>query len=98
MEQETVRRAAGWRAIFVGVLAMMTAAPSFAQVVLGQLELRWGDPQRAPGQAMRPDRFTATLVTDAGKRIALDPARAKRAAGDLYALANRRVAVEFAAA
>lgn len=81
----------------MGMLAMMAAAPSFAQVALGQLELRWGDPHRIQGQTMRPDRFTATLVTDEGMRIALDPAQAKRAAGDLYALANRRVAVEFAA-
>lgn len=98
MEQGVVRGRAGWRAAFVGVLAMMTAAPAFAQVVLGHLELHWGDPQRVEGRAKRPDRFTATLVTDDGGRIALDPAQAKRAAGDLYALANRHVAVEFTAA
>ena len=82
----------------MGVLAMVASVPAFAQVVLGQLELRWGDPQRVHAQAMRPDRFTATLVTDDGRRHPLDPAQARRAAGDLYALANRRVAVEFAAA
>jgi hypothetical protein len=98
MGQGTMRRAAGWRAVFAGALAMMTAVPAFAQVVVGQLELRWGDPHRVHGQALPPERFTATLVADDGERIALDPAQAKRAAGDLYALANRRVAVEFAAA
>jgi len=76
----------------------MAAAPAFAQVVVGQLELRWGDSQRVRGQATRPDRFTATLVADDGRRHPLDPAQARRAAGDLYALANRRVAVEFAPA
>jgi M6 family metalloprotease-like protein len=96
MGQGTARRAAGWRTAFVGILALISAAPASAQVVLGQLELRWGDAQLAHGQVQQPERFTATLVTDDGKRHPLDPAQARRAAGDLYALANRRVAVEFA--
>ena len=33
-------------------------------------------------------RFVATLVGDDGTRRALDPAQARRAAGDLYALAK----------
>jgi M6 family metalloprotease-like protein len=67
------------------------------EIVQGMLELRWGDPNGGAGEPARPSRFTATLVTDDGRRIALEPGQAKRAAGDLYALANRRVAIEFAA-
>ncbi len=66
-----------------------------AEIVQGQLELRWGDPMPAPGKSERPSRFIATLVTDGGTRHVLNPAQARRAAVDLYALANRRVAVEF---
>jgi hypothetical protein len=65
----------------------------------GTLQLEWGDPARpAPGRVRLAPRFNAHLVKDDGSRIALDPAQARRAAGDLYVLANRRVAVAFAAA
>lgn len=83
-------------AMVVLLLAGWLAAPVHAAEVTGRLELRWGDPVRA--QAGAGERFTATLVADDGTRYALDPAQARRAAGDLYALANRRVAVEFAVA
>ena len=56
----------------------------------GRLEMVWGD---APQQ---PHRFQVNLVDDAGRRHALDPERAARAAGDLHALFGRRVAVSFA--
>ncbi|MGH8063192.1 MAG: hypothetical protein ACREO7_14395 [Pseudoxanthomonas sp.] len=69
-----------------------------AEIVQGQLELRWGDPIPMHGKSQLPPRFVATLVGDDGTRRALDPAQARRAAGDLYALANRRVAVEFSSA
>ncbi len=69
-----------------------------AEIVQGQLELRWGDPVPMQGKSQLPTRFVATLVGDDGTRRALDPAQARRAAGDLYALANRRVAVEFSSA
>ena len=69
-----------------------------AEIVQGQLELRWGDPVPVHGKSQLPSRFVATLVGDDGTRRALDPAQARRAAGDLYALANRRVAVEFSQA
>lgn len=69
-----------------------------AEIVQGQLELRWGDPIPAHGKSQSPSRFVATLVGDDGSRRTLDPAQARRAAGDLYALANRRVAVEFSQA
>ncbi len=64
----------------------------------GTLQLEWGDPARpAPGRARLAPRFNAHLVKDDGSRIVLDPVQARRAAGDLYVLANRRVVVAFAA-
>ena len=63
----------------------------------GLLQLEWGDPPpAAAGQPRLAPRFHASLLKDDGSRIALDPAQAKLAAGDLYVLANRRVAVAFA--
>lgn len=80
-------------------LVLMTALPAArAETVQGQLELRWGDPAVVQGKARLPSRFLATLVGDDGSRRALDPAQARRAAVDLYALGNRRVAVEFSPA
>ncbi|KRA53743.1 hypothetical protein ASD77_03535 [Pseudoxanthomonas sp. Root65] len=63
----------------------------------GLLQLEWGDPPPvAAGQARLSPRFNASLLKDDGSRIPLDPAQARLAAGDLYVLANRRVAVAFA--
>ena len=63
----------------------------------GLLQLEWGDPPpAAAGQQRLAPRFNASLLKDDGSRIALDPAQARLAAGDLYVLANRRVAVAFA--
>ncbi|MDR7068246.1 hypothetical protein J2X02_001063 [Pseudoxanthomonas japonensis] len=63
----------------------------------GLLQLAWGDPPRATaGQPRLAPRFNASLLKDDGSRLALDPEQAKLAAGDLYVLANRRVAVAFA--
>jgi hypothetical protein len=83
-------------ALVAGGLLLLGCGAATAQVVQGRLELQWGDPAPAPAQDLRPTRLLATLVTDDGVRIALDPAQARRAAGDLYALSNRRVAVAFA--
>lgn len=79
------------------LLAVLLATPgAIAQeLTQGMLELRWGDPDPR-ARHPREGRFTATLVMDDGLRVPLDPDRAQRAAGDLYALANRRVAVELA--
>ncbi|WP_411833902.1 hypothetical protein [Pseudoxanthomonas mexicana] len=66
-----------------------------AETVQGQLELAWGDPLPVPG-APRSAQLHATLLTDNGVRLSLDAAQAKAAAGDLYALSGRRVAVSFA--
>jgi len=80
---------------FLVTLSMLAcSADLHAEVVQGGLELRWGDPSASSRTTVAP-AFSATLVLDNGARIALDPETARRAAGDLYALANRRVAVEF---
>lgn len=65
-------------------------------IVHGVLQLRWGDAPRAPkGVAPSSSPFEAWLDAGPGKRYRLDVAQARRAAGDLYALANRRVAVSY---
>ncbi len=81
----------------LGWVMVMCAMQAQAEIVQGQMQLQWGDPRGGAGQAKRPGRFLASLMTDDGKRHVLDPAQARIAAGDLYALANRRVAVEFSA-
>ena len=58
----------------------------------GRLELEWGD--AAPGSQV-PHVFKVAVVDDAGRRHELDPDQALRAAGDLYALYQRRVAVSL---
>jgi M6 family metalloprotease-like protein len=74
-------------------LSCMSLVAGAQEVLTGRLELLWGDPrQPASGDA---EQFSVTLVTDDGSRLALDPAQARRAAGDLYALANRRVGVSM---
>src|SRR5690606_23231461 len=75
-------------------LAGLLAGTAHGEVVQGGLELRWGDGAPAPGARLAP-KFEATLALDGGGRIALDAAQARRGAGDLHALANRRVAVAF---
>lgn len=88
------------------VLAMSAAASgAHAQTVTGHLELQWGDPSpqalaqyKSGRSAHGAPRFEAVLLTDRGVRIALDPEQAQRAAGDLYALSGRRVAVVLAQA
>lgn len=61
------------------------------EIVQGKLELLWGD---APD---RPHAFKASLLRDDGTRLELDPQQAKRAAGDLYALMNKQVAISVVA-
>ncbi len=85
------------RALLAGALLVLGCGAANAQVVQGQLELQWGDPSPMAAGPKLPAQLLATLVTDDGMRIALDPAQARRAAGDLYALSNRRIAVSFAA-
>ncbi len=80
----------------IGFVALSGAAR--AEIVQGTLQLQWGDPQGGPGQGNRhqASKFVATLVADNGKRYPLDTKQALRAADNLYALANRRVAIDFA--
>ena len=88
------------RILIAGLVLAFAAWPACAEagVVQGWLELAWGDPDPAPRSrlAAREPRFIATLMTDDGRRIALDADQALLAAGDLHVLANRRVAVAFA--
>ena len=82
--------------IGLAALALLAGAPAAqGEVLQGSLELRWGDPI-APGadDGLAP-RFEAYLVLDAGVRVELDADQARRGAGGLYALARRRVAIEF---
>lgn len=94
--KDVSRRTAGLAVGFL--LGLSQAAGVQAQTIeQGLLQLEWGDPPRAAaGQPRLAPRFNASLLRDDGSRIALDPAQAKLAAGDLYVLANRRVAVAFA--
>ncbi len=96
MDSWTTERSRGVLACGLGVLLMCAGAHAHAETVQGTLQLQWGDP-RQDGQvpSRTASRFLATLVGDDGRRYALDGAQARLAAGDLYALANRRVAVEF---
>lgn len=82
----------GFYKIFLGSLLFASAGSAGAEVVQGWLELRWGDPQAG---SLQREQFGATLVTDDGRRLPLDTTEALRAAEDLYALANRRIAVDF---
>ena len=75
------------------LLAMLSVMPARATVLQGMLELRWGD---APPGGSEVERFSATLLTDDGERVPLDPAQARAAAENLYALANRRIALDVA--
>ncbi|QBB71977.1 hypothetical protein ELE36_17295 [Pseudolysobacter antarcticus] len=76
--------------LFCLVMPGLTRAAPDA-LLRGQLELVWGD--AAPDAIDRTSPLLVTLVTDDGRRIALDPARARRAAGDLYRLQGKRIAV-----
>lgn len=82
-------------AVCLGLMMLGPCIDVRAEIVQGQLELLWGDPFPAPLKSRLPARFVATLAADDGSRRVLDTVQARRAAFDLYALANRRVAVEF---
>ena len=80
----------------LAALALLCAAHvATATEVAGRLELRWGD--AAPQARHRAPQFTATLVTDAGQRLPLDPVQARKATGDLYALGGKRVVASLSA-
>jgi M6 family metalloprotease-like protein len=77
----------------------LSATPALAQtetVVQGTLQLQWGDPPRAlPGRSRLAPQLRVFLDQGPQQRHELDATQARRAAGDLYALANRRVAVSL---
>lgn len=77
------------------LFALALSHGAFAAPIEGRLELTWGDPDPVAG---REDQFLVSLVDDGGLRYALDPEQARVGAGDLYALAGRRVAVDLATA
>ncbi len=87
-------------AIALAIGGLSSAPGAEAQTIeQGLLHLAWGDPPPvAKGQPRLAPQFRASLLKDDGSRIGLDPTQAKLAAGDLYVLANRRVAVAFAPA
>jgi hypothetical protein len=98
MKGTTAATRGAWWAVVLAAWALWPAMEVQAQTIeQGLLQLEWGDPPRAlAGQPRLAPRFHASLLKDDGKRIPLDPAQARLAAGDLYVLANRRVAVAFA--
>jgi M6 family metalloprotease-like protein len=88
---------------WMGAVALVTAMglmpDAAAAVVEGMLELQWGDPSpQARKLDRRAPRFQAFLVTDDGRRFALDTDQALQAAENLHALSGRRIAVDFSAA
>lgn len=91
------------RALITGcVLALAGTLPAFPlraeTVVQGILQLQWADPPRAlPGRVQAAPQLDVWLETGPGQRMPLDVAQSRRAAGDLYALANRHVAVSYQA-
>lgn len=76
------------------LLPLDACADEIRQAVL---QLRWGDAEHAlAGRLSPPPQLEAWLDAGPGLRYRLDVDQARRAAGDLYALANRRVAVFYA--
>lgn len=74
--------------------APVRQAVNAPQLMVGRLELEWGDPGAQAKALIGPEaQFRATLVDDAGVRRVLDTDQALRAAEDLYALYGRRIAV-----
>lgn len=68
-----------------------------AETLYGDIEMQWGDPKPVPTGQYRPKPiFQVNLVDRFGKRRALDPAQAKSAAGDIYMMSGKPVAIELA--
>ncbi len=94
-------RRAGVRTLIAGctlaLACILQVLPLHAEtVVQGVLQLQWADPPRAlPGRVRAAPQLDVWLETGPGKRIQLDATQSRRAAGDLYALANRHVAVSY---
>ena len=67
-------------ACLLACMSMTMMAHARAEVLQGNLELRWGDARGASGKLAPPGRFRATLVTDDGVRHVLDPVQSRKAA------------------
>ncbi len=93
-----VQATASPRGAAFGERRSVDRAAATPALLVGRLELQWGDADPAPKAAGAAPQFRVTLVDDAGVRRALDPDQALRAAGDLHALFGRRVAVSMAPA
>ncbi|WP_157074248.1 hypothetical protein [Pseudoxanthomonas mexicana] len=66
------------------------------EIVQGVLQLRWGDAPHVPHSRVDAHaQVEAWLDAGPGRRYRLDVEQARRAAGDLYGLSNRRVAVAY---
>lgn len=98
-EQGVARSAIAWMGILLAGLATCVAAVADAkadEIVQGVLQVRWGDAPHAPHSRMEAHaQVEAWLDAGPGRRYRLDVEQARRAAGDLYALSNRRVAVAY---
>jgi M6 family metalloprotease-like protein len=82
-----------WARFGALLIAMASVLPQARaeDIVQGTLQLRWGDAR----SARVPAQMDAWLELGPGLRYRLDPVEASRAAGDLPALSNRRVAVSY---
>jgi hypothetical protein len=77
--------------LFCALPLLFAGAGLHAQAIeQGTLELRWGDP--SPGSS-QPARFEVGIVDASGMRRALDADSALHAAGNLFDLAGRTVAL-----
>ena len=78
--------------------AAMAAEAKADELLQGVLQLRWGDAPHASRTQVHgtpSGQFEAWLDAGPGRRYRLDAAQAHRAAGDLHAFANRRIAVSY---
>ncbi|MBD9481074.1 hypothetical protein [Pseudoxanthomonas sp. PXM02] len=80
--------------VLLVLFCLLPLQASADEIRQGVLQLRWGDAE--PGRASRPPQLEVWLDAGPRQRYRLDVDQARRAAGDLYALANRRVAVSYA--
>lgn len=84
----------------IALAAVLTPVASHAQssstLVIGDLEVQWGD--GLPGVNHQVSQLRVNLVEASDHRSALDPIQAKRAAGDLYMMASKKVGASFSRA
>ncbi|TDR48793.1 M6 family metalloprotease-like protein [Tahibacter aquaticus] len=81
--------------LLLALASSLFGSQALAAPIEGRLELIWGDTDPVAGLE---SQFRVSLVDDNGLRYALDPEQARLGAGDIYALAGKRVAVDLATA